>query len=182
MPSYSRTYKAFTLLEVLIVIAIMILLATLGFQVGSQVRERVRRTTCISNLRQIGQALVMYRADYERHDSLYFLPPGVWYLVPIYVKDKRIFRCPNDPNDFEPLPKPYFHNSYLYRYHIAPLPPDLADRAWWIQYPRRRDDYPIMLDGNHFISRKVGMPWLVLRLDGRVEIVNKEVTTSGSDL
>lgn len=54
---------AFTLLEILVVVAIMMLLAALLFPVFAQARERARRTTCLSNLKQMGSAMLMYSQD-----------------------------------------------------------------------------------------------------------------------
>lgn len=56
---------AFTLIELLVVIAIISILAALIFPVFSRVRESARRTNCISNQRQLGQAFLMYASDYE---------------------------------------------------------------------------------------------------------------------
>lgn len=58
----------FTLIEMLIVIAIIAILAALLFPVMTIARGKGRRTQCISNMRQMGQALQMYLAD---HDELF---------------------------------------------------------------------------------------------------------------
>jgi prepilin-type N-terminal cleavage/methylation domain-containing protein/prepilin-type processing-associated H-X9-DG protein len=57
--------SAFTLIELLVVIAVIAILAALLFPVFAQVRERARMTDCLSNMRQIGSALMIYVQDYD---------------------------------------------------------------------------------------------------------------------
>src|SRR5438045_4118500 len=56
---------AFTLIELLIVIAIIAVLAALLFPVFAQARDKARQVACLSSLRQIGSALHMYLQDYD---------------------------------------------------------------------------------------------------------------------
>jgi prepilin-type N-terminal cleavage/methylation domain-containing protein/prepilin-type processing-associated H-X9-DG protein len=60
-----RVRKGFTLIELLVVIAIIAILAAILFPVFAQARARARAATCISNLKQIGLATVMYAQDYD---------------------------------------------------------------------------------------------------------------------
>jgi prepilin-type N-terminal cleavage/methylation domain-containing protein len=61
----SRTIRGFTLIELLVVIAIIAILAAILFPVFARAREQARKTTCLSNLKQIGTAALMYVQDYD---------------------------------------------------------------------------------------------------------------------
>src|SRR4028119_34289 len=63
--SASSSRSAFTLIELLVVIAIIAILAAILFPVFAQAREKARQASCVSNLRQIGTALLMYVQDYD---------------------------------------------------------------------------------------------------------------------
>ncbi len=55
----------FTLIELLVVIAIIAILAAILFPVFARARENARKAACQSNLKQIGNALMMYVQDYD---------------------------------------------------------------------------------------------------------------------
>src|ERR687888_166883 len=69
--------RGFTLIELLVVIAIIAILAAILFPVFARARESARRSTCLSNLKQIGTATLMYLQDY---DDTY--PSGLVLAVP----------------------------------------------------------------------------------------------------
>ena len=61
----SKILYGFTLIELLVVIAIIAVLAAILFPVFAQAREKARQTACVSNLKQIGNGLMMYVQDYD---------------------------------------------------------------------------------------------------------------------
>ncbi len=60
-----RTQKGFTLIELLVVIAIIAILAAILFSAFAKAREAARKSSCSSNLKQIGIALMQYTQEYD---------------------------------------------------------------------------------------------------------------------
>ena len=108
---------AFTLLEILVVLALLATLSAMLFPVFARVRAKTRETTCLSNLRQIGLAMGLYAQDYdglypygadildkrtahlvvepEHFNEVKTMPYLHEVMVP-YLKSKEIWRCPAD--------------------------------------------------------------------------------------
>jgi prepilin-type N-terminal cleavage/methylation domain-containing protein/prepilin-type processing-associated H-X9-DG protein len=59
------TRRGFTLIELLVVIAIIAILAAILFPVFARAREKARQTSCSSNMKQIGVAIIMYASDFD---------------------------------------------------------------------------------------------------------------------
>jgi prepilin-type N-terminal cleavage/methylation domain-containing protein len=59
--------SGFTLIELLVVIAIIAILAAILFPVFARARESARKTQCLSNMKQLGNAIMMYTTDYDEY-------------------------------------------------------------------------------------------------------------------
>jgi prepilin-type N-terminal cleavage/methylation domain-containing protein len=57
--------QAFTLIELLVVIAIIAILAAILFPVFAQAKEAAKKTSTLSNVKQLGSAYIMYATDYD---------------------------------------------------------------------------------------------------------------------
>lgn len=137
-----RTSSGFTLIELLVVIAIIAILAAILFPVFAQAREQARKTTCLSNNKQIALGILMYAQDYDETLPMCAWaqtapkPPFAWYdAIEPYVKvgaagitnpapgtfarkEVNFWICPDFSNNTipmapgDPLPTVYAANLY----------------------------------------------------------------------
>jgi prepilin-type N-terminal cleavage/methylation domain-containing protein/prepilin-type processing-associated H-X9-DG protein len=102
-----RSDVGFTLIEMLVVIAIIAILAAIIFPVMAAVRERARVGVCRSNMKQLGTAFLLYTDDW---DEAYPLPytdhmsgtasdhgrPTWKVRIWPYLRSKGIYNCPSN--------------------------------------------------------------------------------------
>lgn len=108
---HSRRADGFTLIELLVVIAIIAILAAILFPVFGRARENARRTSCASNLKQLGLGLVQYAQDYDETypKAFYYYNNGAnrsdsWEtaIAPYLgvkvaqINGSRFLQCPSD--------------------------------------------------------------------------------------
>ena len=86
---HGRRHHGFTLIELLFVIAIIAILAAILFPVFGRAREKARQTQCLSNLKQIATALLMYAQDHQEK----FPPAATWVVAT--AQTGKVLDCPS---------------------------------------------------------------------------------------
>lgn len=84
--------KAFTLIELLVVVVIIAILAAMIVPAAIRSKDKAKESACLSQLKQIGAALQMYRSDYDD-----LMPHYLSDLYPTYITKAALFACPKDP-------------------------------------------------------------------------------------
>jgi prepilin-type N-terminal cleavage/methylation domain-containing protein/prepilin-type processing-associated H-X9-DG protein len=113
--------RGFTLIELLVVIAIIAILAAILFPVFAKAREKAKQASCLSNLKQLSLAFLMYCGDYDdvfpkdtdwntALDNNYC----IWDMINPYIKNGQLWNCP----------------SGGYGVTVSPVPPG-GGAGWW---------------------------------------------------
>ncbi|MGV3719949.1 MAG: DUF1559 domain-containing protein [Actinomycetota bacterium] len=125
--------RGFTLIELLVVIAIIAILAAILFPVFARAREAARQSSCLSNTKQMGNAVLMYVQDYDEIYPWMWQGGGgsAWVHIPVnqtassdyyiwaewiypYVKNDGVFQCPSRKFTQAQMPFTTFPVSYNY--------------------------------------------------------------------
>ncbi len=96
-----RKSLQFTLIELLIVIAIIAILASMLLPALKQARARAKQIACLSNLKQVGSSLNLYASDFNGWNPAYYIGNDGNYVYPQstlneYIKSDAVWRCPSD--------------------------------------------------------------------------------------
>jgi prepilin-type N-terminal cleavage/methylation domain-containing protein len=135
MKMFESKRVGFTLIELLVVIAIIAILAAILFPVFAKVREKARQTSCASNEKQLGLAMLQYSEDYDESwpsGNTYQVagasgfPNGWAGQIYAYIKSVNVYSCPDDPTQptgTNPVmyPLSYTMNAFISKcYAVSP--------------------------------------------------------------
>lgn len=175
-------HRAFTLVELLIVLGIVALLVALIVAASGAARESARQRTCVSNLHQIGLAFAMYSNDYDGSEPVQGQPIQYWQLglpnptavpefIRTYVKDKQVMLCP----DYHGI-TPIAQRNTTYLWSSAEDMPEHAYYSFSAMVARRGELTPLLSCDSHNgpinfakAPRWAQMRVIVLRLNQQVQ-------------
>lgn len=184
-----QTQRGWTLVELLVVVAIILVLAGIIYAIGAYAVERSRQANCISNLRQIGMALRLYMDDHKQSDwdteigslgdgiidtigetrsgilaARWGFPNRLSDLVRGgYVRDARLLRCPSAK---PPLANKLVH--YIYHHPVVMEDKRIGRINHLRVLKNRMYEYPIVVDISHE-KGSASCLYIILRMSGQVE-------------
>lgn len=170
-----KNKPGFTLIELLVVIAIIAILAAILFPVFARARENARRASCMSNLKQLGIASLMYVQDYDEkypHTVVVMQPSetppdgGFWsgtdwfWPQTLYPYDNsiQVAVCPSSPyipvvsGRIAPLEGSYGANVMVFSYYTSTSTISIAS----LQSPA--NTYMLMDSGTYALGPVAGGP------------------------
>lgn len=134
--AHSSRIRAFTLIELLVVIAIIAILAAILFPVFARAKDAAKKTSSLSNVKQLGTSNLLYAADFDDifvigvEEGPIFSPSngvdyaGSWmFKLQPYVKNIEIFYSPNSTNKRPPTQPPALGGTsggIIFQYAMLP--------------------------------------------------------------
>ena len=152
---HPATAPGFSLIELLIVLALMVVLTTLFYGFGSARHQRTQKQLCADNLQKIFLAAQIYANDFRGQfpvvSNAVTAEDAVGVLVPKYSTDTAIFICPGGRDSQIPEGEPLRSHKISYAYFMgrrADSSPAIlfSDRLVDTQ-PKRQGEYVFSPDG-----------------------------------
>ena len=112
-------HRGFTLMEILVVLAVIGALAGIGIPIARSVLGKSRQAACLNNLRSLGVGLESYLQEHGqklpqleagRSSKTQDIPVLETVLLP-YLESAEAFKCPQDSKEYEKSGSSYLWNS-----------------------------------------------------------------------
>ena len=174
----SHKLGAFSLIELVVTMAIIMVLYFIMLGPRSKAGQARRKAVCAANLAQMQATLSLFAAE---HDGTFPVAAGasssetpLSELVPHYTTDTSIFICPGSKNSALPGAQPFADRRISYAYYMglrreAPADTALVSDAQIDTRPKRLGDPLFSVNGNAPGNNHRGDGGSILFVDGHVE-------------
>ena len=185
-PGAPSARSGFSLIELVVVLALMIILTTMMWGFGSESRQHAAQRGCRQNLEKIYVALQIYANDFSgqlpANTNAQTSEEALDALVPHYTVDTSIFICPGGKDSPLPSGVSFAGRKISYAYYMGQHPGDaqqplMSDRQI-NTLPKQSGDFAFSVTGkppgnNH---HKYGGNFLFC--DGHVELTPPQIPFS----
>ncbi|RYG71729.1 DUF1559 domain-containing protein [bacterium] len=140
--------SGFTLIEMVVALAVLVILAALLYPFMARARANAQRSTCQSNLKQMGLGVLQYARDYDESyppavtgapdvvPNARYQPPKGWAdAIQPYLKTTAIYECPNETQSANKDPLQVGYSDYWYNCALSWNGKQGAKARWNAQVP-----------------------------------------------
>ena len=151
-----QTPRAFTLVELMVAVAVIGILAGVLLPVLSRARETARRTRCLSNSRQLALATDAYREDNrDWYPPMWVAdsPPTRWMnLLKVYVESYDMYDCPSSKHTKCPWDPEIYMAYGMNVYNFGGVCMWYSVQADSVEVPTQTILFADAIDGKYYVG------------------------------